>query len=568
MAGGPDVTLEELLRTIADLRAQACEVDDLEVKSAKGGTPARLYEDVSGFANTSGGVLLFGLDERRDFEVVGVGDSQQLQADIATNAAQLTPRPLVAITRHVLEGKEVVTAEVDASPPAQRPVHLKSKDETHSWTRVGNSTQRMSAYQVFGYMSARSQPVFDEEVVDSASLADLDDERITAFVARLRSERPRARYLRSSLEETMVALGIVRTRGATVLPTLGGLLAFGRYPQGFEPQLVITFMQYAGTDEQEKGPRGERFLDNQKFDGPIIDMVNDAEAHILSRIATAARIDGLLRTDIPEYPRAAIREALLNAVAHRDYSGYVRGSQVQVKLFANRLEVRSPGGLFGDVTIETLEERQSTRNRRLMQLLEHQHLVENRGSGINSMIAEMREAHMGPPRFHDDRSSFTVTFVSHTLLLTADGIEWLNSAAADLHLNERQKLALLYLRHNQRLTNSDYRRLHHGLDSREAGRELQGLVRAGAAAMKGTRGGAHYALTLPVEVSLRDEAPADERSKVVAYVRRHGSIQAGECADLLGWGNSRRAGRFLRRLAALGVLRAVGQKRGRRYLLP
>lgn len=117
----------------------------------------------------------------------------------------------------------------------------------------------------------------------------------------------------------------------------------------------------------------------------------------------------------------------------------MRGSQVQVKLFADRLEVHSPGGLHGDVTIDTLEERQSTRNRRLMQLLEQQRLVENRGSGIDSMIAEMREAHMEPPRFRDDRSTFTVTFFNHALLLTAEGIDWLNAVAAHLELSERQK---------------------------------------------------------------------------------------------------------------------------------
>lgn len=561
------MTRKQLLALIADLQAHACELDDLEVKSARGGTPARLYEDLSSFANSTGGVVLFGLDEDADFAVVGVGDAQQLQADIASNAAQLSPQPVMSISRHVVHGRDVVTAEIDALPPSQRPAHLKSKDETCTWTRIGNSTQQMSPYQIFGYLSARSQPLFDEELVGAASVADLDADRLAAFVDRLRSERPRARYLRASIDETLAALGIVRDVEGVLRPTLGGLLAFGRYPQQFEPQLVITFMQYAGTDEQHKGPRGERFLDNQKFDGPVIDMVDEAEAHIMSRIATAARIDGLLRTDIPEYPRAAIREALLNAVAHRDYSGYMKGSQVQVKLFADRLEVHSPGGLYGDVTIETLEERQSTRNRRLMQLLEQLRLVENRGSGINSMIAEMREAHMEPPRFRDDRSSFTVTFFNHSLLLTSEGIDWLNAVAAELQLNERQKLALVYMRHNHRLTNSEYRRLHHGLDSREAGRELQGLVGSGAAVMKGTRGGSYYALALPREVPVAEEPTTDE-SKVIDYVRRHGSIQAGVCSELLGWGDPKRAGRFLRRLSVEGFLRPAGEKRGRRYLLP
>lgn len=561
------MTRKQLLAIIADLQAHVCELDDLEVKTARGGTPARLYEDISGFADSSGGVLLFGLDERRGFEVVGVGDAQQLQADLATNTAQLSPQPVVGVSHHVVDDVDVVVAEVDALPPSQRPAHLKSKDESYAWTRVGNSTQRMSAYQVFGYLSGRSQPTFDEEAVAAASLEDLDSDRLTGFIEQLRRTRPRARYLRPSLEETLTALGVVRKVDGALRPTLGGLLAFGSYPQQFEPQLVITFLQYAGVDEQEKGPRGERFLDNQKFDGPIIEMVDEAEAHIMSRIATAARIDGLLRTDIPEYPRPAIREALLNAVAHRDYSGFVRGSQVQVKLFADRLEVHSPGGLFGDVTVETLEERQSTRNRRLMQLLEHQHLVENRGSGINSMIAEMREAHMEPPRFQDDRSAFTVTFFNHTLLLSSEGIDWLNAVAADLQLNERQKLALLYLRHNHRLTNSEYRRLHHGLDSREAGRELQGLVRSDAAVMKGTRGGSYYALTLPREVPVV-EVPATDEGRVLAYVRQHGFVQAGVCSELLGWESPKRAGRFLRKLADRGLLRSEGEKRGRRYLLP
>ncbi len=558
---------EQLLGLIADLRNHTCELDDLEVKTARGGTPAHLYEDISAFANSTGGVLLLGLDENAGFKVVGVGDAQQLQADLATNAAQLSPQPVVQVTRHVVDGRDVVVAEVDPVPPSQRPAHLKSKDETDSWTRVGNSTQRMSPYLVFGYLSARSQPLFDEEPVLSASLGDLDRKRLSAFVEQLRGERPRARYLRASLEETLDALGILRDADGILRPTLGGLLVFGTYPQQFEPQLVITFMQYAGTGELQKGPRGERFLDNKKFDGPVIEMVDEAEAHIMSRIATAARIDGLLRTDIPEYPRAAIREALLNAVAHRDYSNYVRGSQVQVKLFADRLEVRSPGGLFGDVTIDTLEERQSTRNRRLMQLLEQQRLVENRGSGVNSMIAEMREAHMEPPRFSDDRSLFVVTFSNHTLLLTSDGIVWLNAVAGHLQLNERQKLALVYLRHNHRLTNSEYRRLHHGMDSREAGRELQGLVQSGAAVMRGTRGGAYYALALPRDMPAADQPTTDE-GRVIAFVRLRGSIQAGECSELLGWESPQRAGRFLRRMVSQGTLRAAGEKRGRRYLVP
>jgi Predicted transcriptional regulator containing an HTH domain and an uncharacterized domain shared with the mammalian protein Schlafen len=204
------VTHDQLVDLVADLQAHACELDDLEVKTARGGTPAHLYEDISGFANCDGGVLVFGVDERRGFEVVGVADAQQLQSDIATNAAQLSPQPVVAVSRHLLDGRKVVVAEVDALPPSRRPAHLKSKDEAHAWARVGNSAQRMSPYQVFGYLSARSQPTLDEEPIIAGSLDDLDGDGIAGFLERLRRERPRARFLRPTQEESLVALGVLR----------------------------------------------------------------------------------------------------------------------------------------------------------------------------------------------------------------------------------------------------------------------------------------------------------------------------------------------------------------------
>jgi len=290
-------------------------------------------------------------------------------------------------------------------------------------------------------------------------------------------------------------------------------------------------------------------------------------SHVMGRIGTAGLIDGLLTRDIPEYPRPALREALLNAVAHRDYSAYMRGSQVQVKLFADRLEIRSPGGLFGDVTLDTLEEKQSTRNQRLMQMMEDHRLVDNRGTGINGMIAEMRDAHLEPPRFSDDRSYFRVTFYRHTLLLSGEGIDWLNSVAAALPISDRQRLALLYLRTNERMANSDYRRLHR-VDSRIAARELQELVTLGAVEMRGVRGGAHYVLTLPAAMPRRvAEPPSSENERILAFVRRTGFITNGQCRELLGIASRERVRRLLVRLVEEDRLERVGERRGSRYVL-
>jgi ATP-dependent DNA helicase RecG len=564
-----EMTREELLATVADLKAHGCEADDLEVKTASGGTPKRLDETFSAFANTRGGILIFGLNEYRSFKEVGVQDAQQLQKNLADLAqSQMEPAVTVTVSHHVVSGVSLVVAEVEELSPALKPCHHKGKDAFEgSYLRIGNTTQRMTQYQVWGYLSARAQPTFDAEPVPESSIADLDIVRAEAYVERIRVGHPRRLRGATTLEECLLALHITALDAdGTLRPTRAGLLMFGSYPQALEPQLVITFLQYAGVDEHTKGLRGERFVDNRKFEGPIPDMLDEAVSHIMGRIGTAGLIDGLLTRDIPEYPRPAVREALLNAVAHRDYSGYMRGSQVQVKLFADRLEISSPGGLFGDVTLETLEEKQSTRNQRLMQMMEDHRLVDNRGTGIDGMISEMRDAHLEPPRFSDDRSYFRVTFYRHTLLLSGEGVSWLNSVAASLPISDRQRLALLYLRHNARMTNSDYRRLHR-VDSRLAGRELQELVTLGAVDMRGVRGGAHYVLTLPITVPQTAATPGSEIEQILDYVRENGFITNSQCRRLLGVSSRERVRRLLGRLVEEGHLERVGQRRGSRYVL-
>ena len=344
-------------------------------------------------------------------------------------------------------------------------------------------------------------------------------------------------------------------------PTLAGLLAFGKYPQQFLPQLVITFFQFFGTTETEKTPRGERFLDNRKFEGPIPEMVTETVNHVLASIRKSSLIDGLFRRDVPEYPEEAVREAVLNAVAHRDYSPYVRGSYIQIRLFADRLEVQSPGGLFGNVTEENLEEESSTRNSVLMRLMEDLHLVENRGSGIRAMLEAMRRANLEPPRFEDKRSSFWVTFRNHTLM-SPEAITWLNQFAK-LPLEDRQRLALVYLRYNDQITNSDYQRLNQ-VDSLTAGRELRGLVQAGLIEQQSARRWTYYTLKVPRELPGPALAGSDEE-RILAYAREKGSIGSTECQALLGVGH-KRAWYLLKKLSDNGSLSPQGKGKGRRYL--
>lgn len=558
--------LEELRRLIADIQRHQSELDNVEVKTGRGGTPKRLYETLSALANrTGGGVILFGLSESGDFSVVGVGDAHRLQEEIAHVASsQMDPalRPRFLVDE--IDGETVVAAEVDEVPASQKPCFYKQAGLPNgAYIRVANTNRQMTEYEVFGYVSGRGQPTYDEEIVAEATPNDLNDELIDDCLVRLRKTRPRADFLNLPRDEVLARLHVIRHGGEVMRPTVSGLLMFGKYPQEFFPQLMITFVQYYGTAEEEKTPTGARFLDNRRFEGPIPEMVEEAERYVTAAMRKASLIVGLLRHEIPEYPQEAFREAVANAIAHRDYSPYVRGSYIQIRMFADRLEIQSPGGLFGNVSIDNLEEEHSTRNARLMRMMEDMHIVENRGSGITAMLQSMRDANLEPPRFDDKRASFRVQFHNHTLL-NPDAISWL-SQFAGFALTDRQRLALVYLRQHGEIGNSNYRRLNR-VDLMTAGHELRGLVEAGLVEQLGFGRWTSYRLKVPLQKSPESTALTEEE-RILEYVREHGSISNAECRNLLEI-DQRRAHYLFQKLVAAGTLTREGERRWARLRIP
>lgn len=373
---------EAIQSLIVELRCRHGELEGVEAKAAHTGTPPDLFKPLSAFANRSGGgILLFGLDEDAGFKVVGVGNPRKLQEDLSGLAAQMEPPLRPSFYVEEIEGGTVVAVEVpevsyDQKPCYHRPHHL----HEGSFIRVGNSTRRMSDYEIYSFISSRAQPKYDAEPILEAALDDLDRGKLEEYLAQQRKARPNAPYWS--------------------LP----------YPQRFEQQMVVVFLQYYDTTTTEEAPSGERFLDNRKFEGTIKNIIDDATAYVMASMRKGSLIRGVTRQDIPEYPEVALREAIVNAVAHRDYSNFARGSHIQVRMFADRLEIENPGGLYGGVTIDKLQEGQSTRNRLLVQLMEDVHLVENRGSGIDAMLDAMQKRGLPAPVFEDKRTSFLVKF--------------------------------------------------------------------------------------------------------------------------------------------------------------
>lgn len=559
------VEIEELRRLVEDVQRHRMEPSAIEAKAASStrGTPD-VKDSLSSFANRNGGgVILFGLDEEQDFAAVGVADLQRAQEDVTSWARDVMVPPVtLEFTVGEIDGKPVMAIEVEELPVIQKPCYNRNRGlNGGSYIRTGGTDRRMTDYEVFTYVSARGQPREDEQLVSDASVADLSSNLLDVYFDTLRITA-KSRLLEKGRDDALVSLRICGLDDPVLRPTLGGLLMFGKYPQEFFPQLRITFVQFYGVTEDERTPTGARFLDNQSFEGPIPEMLERTMNHVLGAMRKSSLIEGVVRKELPEYPQEAIREALANAVAHRDYSSSVRGSYVKVSMFADRLEIQSPGGLFGNVTLDNIEDEHSTRNSRLMRMMEDMRVVENRGSGINAMLHALREANLEPPGFDDRRVSFEVTFRNHTLM-SRDAISWL-SQFASTPLNDRQRLALVYLRQHGQITNSDYRRLNR-VDMNTAGAELRGLVETGMTEQEGVGRWTNYRLAVSPELPEQRE-PQTEEDRIVVQVRETGSITNTQCRKLLAV-DENRAYYLLKLLCDGGRLVPKGRGKGRRYEL-
>ena len=199
--------------------------------------------------------------------------------------------------------------------------------------------------------------------------------------------------------------------------SMAGILALGKYPQQFFPALGLTFVIYPGTAVGESGENRERFPDNAGIDGAIPDMLAPTLRVLRRNMKARSVVRGLYRADIEEYPTTAVREAIVNALAHRDLSNWGQGTPVQVQMFSDRLAVYNPGGLYGPVTVESLghDGISTSRNLLLLQILEdtptsgRNVVCENRGSGVGAMMQAVREAGLPDPEFEDKIATFRVT---------------------------------------------------------------------------------------------------------------------------------------------------------------
>ena len=397
----------ELAELVSLIRRQKAEGQTLEVKAAEKGCPQRLYDTLSSFSNQdAGGTIVFGVDEKSAFALVGVYDLQDLQKNVTKQCNQMEPPVRAVFTTAKIDGKTVCSAEIPGVDFSERPCYYKGKGRSKgSYIRVEDADLPMTDYELYSYETFRKHLHDDERPIERASTSTLDAMQIQSYLLQKKLERPGFAQLPE--EQALEMLNITRNG----VPTLAAVMNFCVYPQGYLPQLAITAVVVPGTEIGQHNGVDPRFLDNKRIEGTIKTMVDDAITFCKRNMKVQTVIDPETgrRKDRTEYPVEAIREAVLNALIHRDYSHLTEGTPVQINFFTDRLEIHSPGSLYGRMTVEQLgHARPDLRNPALAVMTEVLVGAENRYSGIPTIRREMAAHNLPEPVFENRRNEFVV----------------------------------------------------------------------------------------------------------------------------------------------------------------
>lgn len=354
-----------------------------------------LAQEIVAFANIEGGTILFGVDDSGD--IVGI-TRHDLEEWIINICRQSIEPPIIpVIKRAVIDDKRILAVIIPKS------YSVVSTKRGQYFIRVGSTKQQPTTAELARLFQQRRLVAADEAPVPASDIDDLDLPAINRYFLRLAQSELTVDNSQLLLRE-LINTGIMVEIADGVLPTLAGILAFGKLPQRFFPSYEIRASAFAASSFDSD------VVDQKDIQGQLPDMINGAISFVSRNIKNSSTIpDGVRRVDRLEYPIEAVREAVINAIAHRDY--LISGAAIRLFIFDDRIELYSPGGLPNTLTLETMKYKQFSRNQTLVSFLTGLGFMERRGKGIFRMINLMREYNLPPPRFELIEEELLVTFI-------------------------------------------------------------------------------------------------------------------------------------------------------------
>ncbi len=476
-------------------------------------TCERLAMVLVGMANARGGTVLLGVAPR-SAQIQGVVDSEAAM-DLVFQAALLVDPPLVLpVPRLVPVRSPEAQSEAESSlrggssrgtrvvwitVPAGLP-NVYSLDGRYLG-RDGAQTNPLPARRLRQLLMERGVIQFEAQMPPGATLDDLDWQRVSAYLQALNlpggetalPETGRTILLRRGCLHPVSGVSHVPVEtqdlaslpDARLRPTYAALLLFGRHPQQWVPNANILAARFAGRT------LADRFV-KQEIGGTLPEQLIQAEAFVRENIRSVVRLVGLTHQETAEYPLEALREVLVNAVAHRDYN--VQGDNIHIYVFADRIEIHSPGGLPGPMTLDNLLEARFSRNPVIMQALADLGFVERLGYGLNRVVEVMRQNDLRAPHFEETAGTFRVTLYGAVDEPAPAGQLPDLRPYQELGLNPRQEQALVFLLRNRRITNRDYQELCPDVHAETLRRDLVDLVDRGLVIKVGDKRATYYIL--------------------------------------------------------------------------
>jgi len=353
------------------------------------------------FANGGGGAVIIGVGDK-DKKIIGIDELEisDLEEKIS-NIIYTMVEPTPAFNAMVYNFEAKLLLKVDIFPGSLKPYHLKNKGEIEgTYIRLG-STNRKADLEIIEELRRRRMNIgFDEIEIPEATIDELDKENIETYLNR----REKARDIPQAEPDTdfLKKIKAIKQHNGTVYPTVAGILLFSNQPENHILGAVIKCARFMGNDMDE-------FIDQRIITGSIFTQAEETIAFFKKNIKRSAKIEGLYRIEKYEYPEKAIREALVNALCHRDYSR--RGADIKFAIFDNRLEITSPGGLPPNIAIEDLGTGVSElRNKIVGKILNEAGLIEGYGTGVLRIRKYIKEKGLIQPEFRDYNGFFKAIF--------------------------------------------------------------------------------------------------------------------------------------------------------------
>jgi len=411
-------------------------------------------------ANTSGGTVLLGISPRSG-QIQGISNERNTH-DRIFQAALLAEPPLVLplpVLQNIDES-QVLWITIPAGLP-----YVYSMEGRYLW-REGSRNTPINARSLRQLLLERGAVQFETQIPPGVTMDDLDMDQVSAYVESLHLLVSDGAGLEADLaSEVLLQRGCLRRENGKLHPTYAALLLFGSHPQRWLPAATILSARFSGVTF------GDQFI-KQNINGSLPEQLHQAELFVRDNLRSVVRLLGLKHQETLEYPFEAVRELLVNAVAHRDYN--LQGDCIHLNIFSDRLEVTSPGELPGPVTLKNLLDARFSRNAVIVQVLADLGFVERLGYGLERVVNLMGENGLQLPRFEEHAGTFRVTLFREPAF---EALQFDPDQFADLDINPRQQRALTYLAKHQRITNSEYQTLCPVVHPETLRRDMADLVK-------------------------------------------------------------------------------------------